>query len=76
MPYVCTRKPSNMSRRPDLASRLLATSKRRIKAKIRFICEGGALDGHKLYLSTPGTMPFTINGITGYYNSLMKWVEL
>tara|TARA_R110000850_G_scaffold223818_1_gene349389 strand:- start:72 stop:284 length:213 start_codon:yes stop_codon:yes gene_type:complete len=42
--------------------------------KTKFTCSGGALDGYKLYLTTPGTMAFSINGVKGYYNSNMDWV--
>ncbi len=44
--------------------------------KTKFLCEGGVLDGHKLFLTTNGTMPFSIRGVKGYYDNAMQWVEL
>jgi hypothetical protein len=44
--------------------------------KTKFLCDGGVLDGHKLFLTTNGTMPFSIKGVKGYYNNAMKWVAL
>ncbi len=44
--------------------------------KTKFVCEGGVLDGHKLFLTTNGTMPFSIRGVKGYYDNAMQWVAL
>jgi hypothetical protein len=44
--------------------------------KIKLLCSDGLLDGHALYLTTPGTMPFSIRGVKGYYNNCMKWVPM
>ena len=71
---ICTRSPRNMASRPNLISRMKASSKRAHKSANK--CLGGILDGHTLYLSTAGTMPFSIGGIKGYYNNEMKWCEL
>ena len=71
---ICTRKPSNMSARPNFCSRRKSAIKKVFK--IKFKCDDGALCGHTLYLSTAGTMAFTLNGVKGYYNGSMKWVDL
>jgi hypothetical protein len=44
--------------------------------KTKFVCEGGVLHGHKLFLTTNGTMPFSIRGVKGYYDNAMRWVAL
>lgn len=51
-------------------------SLRKPALKKKLECKGGALSGHTLYLSTAGTMPFSLNGRRGFYNSDMNWVEL
>jgi len=71
---ICTRKPSNMSAKPDFASRRKSAVKRKFLS--RFKCSDGALAGHTLYLSCAGTMPFTLNGVKGFYNNVMEWVQL
>lgn len=35
---------------------------------------GGPLDGQTLFLSCKGTLPFTLNGQTGRYDSNNNWV--
>ena len=44
--------------------------------KTKLACNDGLLNGHNLYLTTPGTMAFSIRGVKGYYNNLMEWVEI
>ena len=44
--------------------------------KKKLLCSDGLLDGHALYLTTPGTMPFSIRGVKGYYNNDMEWIAL
>ena len=73
---ICTRKPSNMSDKPNFLSRAKSSAKRRLSQKYKFTCKDGVLKGESLYLSTAGTMLFTMNGKTGFYNHLMEWVEL
>lgn len=53
----------------------LRTRLRPVK-KSAFKCNGGAIDGHILYMSSAGTMVFTLNGVKGYYDLQMKWVQL
>lgn len=36
---------------------------------------GGPLHGRILRLATAGTLPFTLNGQTGHYDSNNVWVE-
>jgi hypothetical protein len=74
MAKVTRRKPSNMSRAPNLVTQRARQRIGRRKTAER--CNGGALDGHTLYLMSAGTLPFTLNGMRGYYDSFMKWVEL
>ena len=42
--------------------------------KQRHLMKSGPLDGHSLYLETPGTLTFTMKGQTGFYNFNDKWV--
>jgi hypothetical protein len=44
--------------------------------KTKLSCHDGLLIGHNLYLTTPGTMTFSIRGVKGYYDNAMKWVAL
>lgn len=71
---VCSRKHTNMSSTPSLVTQRKKVVKRQAKTKMK--CKGGLLNGESLYLSTAGTMPFSIGGIKGFYNHLMNWVEL
>ena len=71
---ICTRKPSNMSNKPDFASRRKSSVKRKFSS--RFKCSEGSLAGHTLYLSCAGTMAFCLNGVKGFYNHNMDWVNL
>lgn len=71
---VCCRKPTNKSNKPNFMSQRKAAVKSKAKTKMK--CKGGALDGETLFLSTAGTMAFSLNGVKGYYNHLMEWVGL
>lgn len=42
--------------------------------KTAYVMEGGPMDGQTLYLSSPGTLSFSLHGQTGHYNSENKWV--
>ena len=37
---------------------------------------GGPLHLHKLYMSSPGTFVFSLNGWKGYYNCSNQWVDV
>ncbi len=74
MAKVTRRRYTNMSRSPSLVTQRARQRIGRRKAAER--CKGGALDGHTLYLMSAGTLPFTLNGMKGYYNSFMDWVAL
>lgn len=74
MSKVTRRKPTNLSRAPNLITQRARQRMSRKKAK--HLCIGGALDGHMLCLMTSGTLPFTLNGMRGFYNNEMKWVSL
>lgn len=42
--------------------------------KIAYVMKGGPMDGQTLYLSSPGTLSFSLHGQTGHYNSENVWV--
>jgi hypothetical protein len=42
-------------------------SKLTIGPKTKYLCLDGPLAGKTLTLSTPNTLPFTLNGVTGRY---------
>lgn len=42
--------------------------------KTAYVMTGGPLDGQTLYLSSPGTLSFSLHGQTGHYNSENVWV--
>ena len=42
--------------------------------KIAYVMKGGPMDGQTLYLSSPGTLSFSLHGQTGHYNSANVWV--
>lgn len=71
---VTKRKYTNTSKGYDICSSRKSRSKRVLKSAYK--CFGGVLDEHKLFLSTTGTLPFSIGGVRGYYDSSMRWVEL
>lgn len=74
MAKVTRRKPTNMSRAPNLVTQ---RSRQRIgRRNSKFHCRDGALKGHILCLMTAGTLPFTLNGMKGFYDSEMRWVSL
>lgn len=74
MAKVTRRKPTNMSRAPNLVTQRARQRIGRRKSPKK--CIGGALDGHTLYLMSAGTLAFTLNGMRGFYNKEMKWVSL
>ena len=71
---VCNRKPTNLRKEPNLISQ----RKRQVKTnrKNPFKCVGGLLGGETLYLSSPGTMAFSIGGCVGFCDHKMEWVQL
>lgn len=42
--------------------------------KIAYVMKGGPMDGQTLYLSSSGTLSFSLHGQTGHYNSENVWV--
>lgn len=42
--------------------------------KTAYVMKGGPMDGRTLYLSSPGTLSFSLHGQTGHYNSANVWV--
>lgn len=42
--------------------------------KTKHVMHGGPLGGQTLYLTSPGTLPFTLNGETGRYDNTNTWV--
>ena len=71
---ICTRKPSCMTAGTNYAK----TCKRRTKIINKRLreCVSGPLDGVKLCLSSGGTLPFSINGLKGFYDAQMEWCNL
>ncbi|CAH0532185.1 hypothetical protein UAM5_00068 [Ralstonia phage UAM5] len=47
--------------------RLRSTAPRKTVRKSAFKCQGGPMDGHTLYLTTPSTVPMNMNGQRGRY---------
>lgn len=49
---------------------------RKTAKKVFYTCVGGPLSGEKLYLGCPQTLPFTMNGQTGFYSgSPFTWKQ-
>lgn len=46
------------------------------KGTKRYTMTGGPLDGHRLWLCSPGTFTFRLKGWNGRYDYNNKWVEL
>ena len=42
--------------------------------KTAYVMKGGPMDDQTLYLSSPGTLSFSLYGQTGHYNSWNVWV--
>ena len=41
--------------------------------RLKFVLYGGPWNGETLYLHSPGTLPFTVNGESGRYNEKGFW---
>lgn len=57
-----------LAKRPPLRRARVAPNKTALYA-----ATGGPYNGKMLLLSSPGTLPFTVDGYHGYYNHYMEW---
>jgi len=62
---------------PRIKKISLAVKKPRRRAVLKRVFRNFMLGGpvSALYLSCPGTLHFSVNGFSGYYNSKNEWVE-